>query len=433
MNLAPLLLGIGVLTLCVAWLPQLLDRVPLTLPLFCVGLGAGLEFTGVLAIEFETLFAGSDFELLTDLALIVALLGAGLKIDRPLGWRRWNTPWRLIGIGMPVMALCVGLAGIWQGYPVAIALFLAGALSPTDPVLASTVAVGPPGSGEEGEVRFGLSGEAGINDGLAFPIVLAGLTLASGDALDGGWIGANLILRVALSIALGWGIGRLLGWLTFGVSHFPLTGAASGLVALGVALSAYAATELASGYGFIAVFMTALALRESCPSDPFHKSMTDFIEQIERIAIMFVLIAFGAIVASGEFSMLGWQDAALAAALLFVARPASVLLAMIGSPLPMRGRLVLAFFGIRGVATLYYLAFASDVLIPQFENAHALATLMVFMSLVVHGLAARPLMSWLDHVREASLKNGEHPDLIALSEGTFANREEQNLRKEVSE
>ncbi|MBT0667629.1 cation:proton antiporter [Novosphingobium profundi] len=415
MNTDILLLGCGLLVMLVAWLPLALRRLPLSLPMTCLGLGVAAGASGAFPLHYGALFTSDIFTSCAEVALVIALLGAGLKIDRMLGWKRWNTAWRLIGIGMPLMALLTAEAFVFaEGAAMPFAILLAGILSPTDPVLASSVSVGPPGSGGEGEVRFGLTAEAGLNDGLAFPIVLLGLALMGNEPVGAGWLAQHFILQVAVSLAIGWLVGHATGWFAFRLKHLPLSGAASGLVAIGVAVTAFSLTELGGGFGFIAVFVTPLALRATCPSDPFHRAMTDFTEQIERLVAMAVIFLFGMAVPNGLLASVSWREIAIAASLLLVARPAAVILAMIGSPLPAKGRLAAAFLGIRGIATLYYLAMTSAILLPDYRSAHVLAALTVLMSIVLFGLISGPMMRRIDLARSRAIEESRFPELMAL-------------------
>lgn len=105
-------------------------------------------------------------------------MGAGLKLDRPFSWGKWNITWRLLAVTMPLGILAItAIGGWWLGLSWVAALLLAASLAPTDPVLASDVQVGPPKTGEEDEVRFGLTSEAGLNDGFAFPFVHLAIAL----------------------------------------------------------------------------------------------------------------------------------------------------------------------------------------------------------------------------------------------------------------
>ena len=174
------LLALGVIVLLVAWLPLALKRVPLSLSILCVGFGAGVFALGWLDFDPDPRSYDTLVEKLCEVVVIISLMGAGLKLDRPIGLRAWATTWRLLGIAMPLTIFAVTLAGLYGlGFPLAMALLLGAALAPTDPVLASDVQVGKPRSGEDGEVRFALTSEAGLNDGLAFPFVHLALVFAA--------------------------------------------------------------------------------------------------------------------------------------------------------------------------------------------------------------------------------------------------------------
>jgi NhaP-type Na+/H+ or K+/H+ antiporter len=165
-----LLIGLGALVLLTAWLPMVLSEAPLSLPIACVGIGAAVfasPLSGYLARPDVTLPA---VERLTELVILISLMGAALKIDRKIGWQSWMMTWRLLAVAMPVTILALSWLGyVMLGLGAATALLLGAALAPTDPVLASDVQVGPPKSGEEDDTRFALTSEAGLNDGLAFP------------------------------------------------------------------------------------------------------------------------------------------------------------------------------------------------------------------------------------------------------------------------
>jgi NhaP-type Na+/H+ or K+/H+ antiporter len=199
------LVGLGSLILLVAWLPMLLKELPLSLPMFCIGFGALAFWLAPLDAPLPTEFPKVT-ERLTELVVVVALTGAGLKLDRPLGWRSWNITWRLLAIAMPLSILAIAAIGHWVlGLGVAAALLVGAALAPTDPVLAGDVQVGPPGEGEEDDVRFNLTAEAGLNDALAFPFIHLALLFAA----LGGWPGATewgewLAVRCCGSSPPGW-------------------------------------------------------------------------------------------------------------------------------------------------------------------------------------------------------------------------------------
>lgn len=402
-----LLVGAGALILLVAWLPMALREAPLSLPMFCVAFGFAVfsfspgEFPDPLRHQHLT-------ERLTELIVIVALTGAGLKLDRPFGWRTWSLTWRLLAVAMPLSILGIALLGGWLlGLGAAAALLLGAALAPTDPVLASDVQVGPPRSGEEDDVRFNLTAEAGLNDGLAFPFVNLAIAMALHGAAWGSWtvewFAEDVLWKLAAGVAVGWAVGRALGWLTF---HMPnrakLSRTGEGFVALGVTFLTYGLTELAHGYGFLAVFVAALALRAAERRHDYHERLHDFAEQTERLLMMVLLVLFGGALAGGLLDPLTWADAAAVALFVFVVRPASGLLSLWDMPQPFAERASLAFFGIRGLGSFYYLAYALDRAdFGEADRIWAVVGATVLLSIVLHGVTVTPAMRHLDKRRRS--------------------------------
>lgn len=404
------LTGAGLLIALVAWMPLALKRLPLSLPIVCIGLGAGLFL--LVEPDLRPLpMAHPEFtERLTEFVVIIALMGAGLKIDRVFNIHRWAVTWRLLAITMPLSILAITLLGAWAGLPWAAALLLGAALAPTDPVLAADVQVGPPKTGEEDEVRFGLTSEAGLNDGLAFPFVHLAIALCLAATTREPWLGEWLSYRVLWEIAAGvgggWLIGRAFGWLTFRMpAESQLAKTGDGLIAIAATFVSYGLTEIIHSYGFLAVFVTALTLRHCHREHEFNREMHDVTEQIERIAMMVLLLLFGGAVVSGLLAGLSWVDVVIALAVLLVIRPLAGLIGLIGLKAATSEKLTLAFFGIRGVGSIYYLAYALNH--APFHGAQRLwgiVGLIVLLSILLHGLTVTPVMRGLDR------KQGRDPD-----------------------
>jgi sodium/hydrogen antiporter len=398
-----LLGGLGLLILAVAWLPALVRGFPLSLPIACVVLGFALFSIPGTGPDPNLLAHPHLTERLTELTLIVALMGAGLKLNRPLAWRSWATTWRLLGLAMPLSIAAIALLGsALLGLSAASALLLGAALAPTDPVLASSVQVGPPQDPEEDEVRFALTSEAGLNDGLAFPFVLLAIAVALHGADPGAWVGdwmaMAMLWRIGAGIGVGVLVGRALGYVIFHYvegSRIPETG--DTLVALGITLFAYGLAELAHGYGFLAVFVTALILRQQERSHHYRARLHEFSEQLERLFMMVLLVLFGGALAGGLLALLTWGAAAVGALCLLAVRPLAGLVALAGSGLGFDERAAISFFGIRGVGSFYYLAYAYNTeAFGELEFVFALAGFVVLGSILLHGLTAAPVMGWLD-------------------------------------
>jgi NhaP-type Na+/H+ or K+/H+ antiporter len=410
------LLGLGVVVLLVAWLPMALSRLPLSLAILCVLIGVAVFHGGVLPFRSDPVRFSTLTQRLTEVVVIVSLMGAGLKIDRRIGWRRWGSSWRLIAITMPLSIAAVTLMGVHGlGLGLASALLLGGALAPTDPVLASDVQVGPPRSGEDGEARFALTSEAGLNDGFAFPFVHLAVALALAGGAVGApllthWLAVDVLWRVAAGAGVGWAVGKVLGWATFKAPHARISGTGDGLVALGATLVAYGVAEAAHGYGFLAVFVAALALRATERDHQFHEAMHDFAEQVERLLMMLVLVLLGGAVAGGLLDGLTWKEAAFGLALVFVVRPLAGWIGLIGAPHSMRERAVVAFFGIRGIGSFYYLAYGlNHGDFHGWDRLWAITGFVVLCSILVHGVTATPLMTRIDAWRRREVLHQDAP------------------------
>ena len=404
------MLGLGVVVLLIAWLPLALKSMPFSLSIVCVLLGLGLFGLGWLRFDPDPRTYDTVVEKLCEAVVIISLMGAGLKIDRKIGLRSWATTWRLLGIAMPITILSVTLLGFYGlGLPVAMAVLLGASLAPTDPVLAAEVQVGKPRSGEEDEVRFALTSEAGLNDGLAFPFVhlalVIGLAAAASNGWPtlsdlGGWFLVDVLWRVGAGIAVGWMVGRGLGWLTFGRGRTKLSGTRDGLVAIGATLVAYGVAEVCHGYGFLAVFVAALVLRDRERNHEYHEALHDFSEQIERLLMMLVLVLFGGAITTGLFASLTWTDVLAALAIVFLIRPVAAWISLLGSGHPARERGLISFFGIRGIGSFYYIAYGiNHGDFGSSERLWAVVALVVLVSILVHGISATPAMRWMDRAR----------------------------------
>ena len=400
---------IGLALIGATWLPHLLKRHSLTFPMVYVTLGLLLYALPLQLPDPDPFEYSVTAERLTELVVLVALVGAGLRIDTPFGWRRWSPTWRLLGLTMP---LCI-LAGAWLGHQLlglglASAVLLGAVLAPTDPVLASDVQVGGPGEGEEDSVRFALTSEAGLNDGLAFPFVWLAIALSvlAGGAEPGwagpGWFMRWLWLDVAWRVGGGVLIGGALGYGLMQVifrtpTDAKLSRTSDGLAALAITLFVYGVAELCHAYGFLAVFVAALVIRNHERSDTYHGTLNLFAEQCERLLTALLLILLGGTISIGVLGPLRWVDVAFALAFVLLVRPLAGWLALARSALPTRERWVISVFGIRGMGSFYYLAFAfNHGRFDDHPRLWAIVTLVVLLSVLLHGISANGVMARLD-------------------------------------
>jgi NhaP-type Na+/H+ or K+/H+ antiporter len=394
---------VGAGFLMAALLPSLTRNLPVSMPLAFFALGIMVFWLPLPLPELDVHQHRAWIERFAEITVILSLTGVGLSLSRRPGLRTWATTWRLLVVAMPLTIAGVAALGWWAGLTAASALLLGAALAPTDPVLAGDVQVEGPDAGKEDEVRFALSSEAGLNDALAFPFVWLSILVADHGLAPDQWIAQWLLLDVlwkgVAGLVVGVAVGRALGWLAFRVPHrrLRLAEQSEGFVILAATFLAYGAAELVHAYGFLAVFVAAVTHRRTETDTEFHVELVAFGEQIERLLIVLVLLILGGQVVSGALAPLTVADVLIVVALLFVVRPAAGLASLIGQRLPSRERLAIAFFGIRGVGSVYYLAFGlGTATFADSERLWAIVILAISLSVVIFGLLATPTLAWID-------------------------------------
>ena len=389
------------------------------LPLYYVLIGVGFGLAGANIVSpLASSLSARIIEHASELIVIISLAGAGLAIDTQATWRSWNPTWRLLAVTMPLTIAAVALYGHWGlGLSVPAALLLAAALAPTDPVLARSVQVAPPGQDED-DVALALTAEAGLNDGLAFPFVYLAIhaatlglsQLVAGEAWLWSWIGYDLLYRVAMGVAMGWAVGWVVSRIIFSPIGDGTQGAWNAVVViLSATLLSYGLTEAVNGYGFLAVFVAMRAVRartRGSEHEGYERFAHHGAEQLEAILLALLLLWIGTFIGSGALAGLSWAEAGFALALVFVIRPLAGLAGLVGHGFRPRHRLDVAFYGIRGMGSVFYIAYAQGH--AEFEDIGAvwrIATLTIFASIVIHGYAANWFLTGHGEVGEPD----EHP------------------------
>jgi sodium/hydrogen antiporter len=391
---------IGLAALGMAWMPSISQKTRISYSIIYVVLGMLLYIAFRSILPLPDPISENEFTLhLTELVVIVSIMGTGLKIDQPFSFRNWRVPFRLVIFTMLLSIFVVALLGYWTlGYDIATAILLGSVLAPTDPVLASDVQVGPPHEEEQDNVKFALTAEAGMNDGTAFPFTWLAITLAligTPEHTDlTTWFLVNFVYRIIAGVTAGFLIGKLLAYLVFFLPekrNFLVT--RDGFVAISSTLLVYGFTELIHGYGFIAVFVTAITLRNYEMHHKFHKKLHAFTDQIERILLSIVLILFGGSLVNGILDHLTWQLALFGVFFVFVVRPLTGYVALIRTKLHYKEKLGISFFGIKGIGSFFYLAFAlQQTDFVYAEELWSLVAFIVLLSIIIHGFTATPLM-----------------------------------------
>ena len=429
---------IGLLLVAMTMGGSFVARLPLSAAMLYLLVGWGIGPAGIGLVDLDPYDDAKLLERLTEIAVLISLFTAGLKLEMPLRDRRWRIPVQLASVSMLVTVAAVTAIGFFLlELPLGAAVLLAGILAPTDPVLASDVQVEVPS--DRDRLRFGLTGEGGLNDGTAFPFVMLGLGLLALHPL-GEWGWRWWTVDVLWAVAAGLGIGYLLGALVgraviFLRTHHREALGADEFIALGLIALAYGVALAFKGYGFLAVFAAGLALRRidepmgqatagagpppappdlsqlsaadlmPDPNDPRPQAATSpqqapavmmlalerFNAQLERFTEVFIVLAVGALL-----TRVVWQPALLwfVPLMFLVVRPLAVAIGLLGTGVTGKQRTLMGWFGIRGIGSLYYLMYAIVHGLDR-DTAETLIGLtlgVVVASIVAHGVSVTPLM-----------------------------------------
>lgn len=222
-----------------------------------------------------------------------------------------------------------------------------------------------------------------------------------------------MVWKIAAGVAIGWAVGRMLGWVTFRLpNRARLSRTGDGFVALGITAVAYGLAESAAGYGFLAVFVAAASFRSVERGHQYHERLHDFIEQLERLLMMVLLVLFGAaMVGTDILRAVNWQTIGFAVLVIFAVRPLAGLISLIGLKIGGTERGVIAFFGIRGIGSGFYLAYGLHA--ADFEGEATLwaaTSVVVVVSILLHGGTVTPVMRSLDRrARSRRTQDGVEP------------------------
>ena len=423
MTFAAWLAASGALLIFTAITRRYAQRVALTTPLLFLGVGFFVGPYGSGVLEIDIYRDSVIIERITEVVVIVSLFSAGLKLGAPITHPVWRAPLCMATLSMVMTIAGIALVSIELfGLSPGAAILLGAILAPTDPVLASDVQIKRPD--DQNRVRVGLTAEAGLNDGTAFPFVILGLSLTGLHDL-GVVAGQWLVVDVVWAIASGIGIGLLIGYAVGIVvaqmhARYGTNIGFDEFIAFGLIALAYGVAVLAHGYGFLAVFVAALAFRRADNDRPMMglsgnarrvlveqtdrlgakeaetgaltRALLNFNERAEHIGEFVILILAGALILPTYFSLGAFV---LAVALFVVIRPLSVLLGLAGFRMPVIEKLLIGWFGIRGIGSVFYLSYALNhgLVGPEAQKIVSVVLACIAISAVVHGLSALPVMT----------------------------------------
>lgn len=414
---------IGVLLVLLALSGSVLKRLPLTTSIVYVLIGFILGPTVFDLFHLDPLEQSALLERGAEIAVIISLFSAGLKLRLPLLSHLWRLPVLLAFVSMTVTVGLIALTGVvGLGLSAGAAILLGAVLAPTDPVLAADVQV--KNIRDYDRLRFSLTGEAGLNDGTAFPFVMLGLGLLGLHeigSLGWRWLAVDVAWAIMAGLGTGGLLGTLVGYLVIYLRREHKEGIGlDDFLALGLIALSYGVALLIHSYGFLAVFAAGLAVRrverrlttaqatavelrldpmaedEDVATHPekapayMASAVLGFTEQLERIGELAVMILVGGILSTRLPSAAWW----FIPLLFLVIRPAAVFLGLIGSRTSYLQRSMLAWFGIRGIGSIYYLMFAIEHGLPPSLGRQLidLTLTVVTVSVFVHGISVTPLM-----------------------------------------
>lgn len=400
-------------------------QLPLSPAMLYLPIGYALGPSGASLVALDPFSNAGILTLLTEIALLISLFTVGLKLRVPLSDPIWMLPLRLGIIGMLLTAGLVAVIGVYLlKLPLAIAVLLGAILSPTDPVLASDVQIND--VGDRDRLRFSLSGEGGLNDGTAYPVVMVGLYLLGVDEGRSYGDPQGALLHSLWGIVAGFGTGWFMGRAVVRLAlhlrqRYHQALGMDEFLTIGLIAVSYGVAHLIEGVGFIAVFAAGVAMRRiehqasgaampdkvigavttgEEPAVATHpqkapaymaETVLSFNQQLEHIAEFVMVLLLGIMLSESGFSLDGLVVAAL---LLLVVRPLAVNLSLLGARVGRSQRWLVGWFGIRGIGSLYYLVFVLQYQWPM-EQKHRLVPMVlsaVALSVLLHGISATPLM-----------------------------------------
>ncbi len=386
----------------------LIARLPVTPAIIYLGVGMLVGPSGLNLFHFNPLKQSALLEVLTEVVVLISLFSAGVKMPGSFTFARWRAPILLATVSMGLtVAMVAAFAVLVLGLPLGAGVLLGAILAPTDPVLATDVQIRHPG--DRDQLRFTLTCEAGMNDGSAFPFVMLGLGLLGlHDLGENGmrWVLMEVLWATVGAIAIGvlGGVALArLGWTLRRSS--PKHALMDDFLGLGLIGVVYGLCVLVDAWGFLAVFFAAVALRQTEqglarvdakrndaePLPTVSEESLVFKEHLERLSEMLLVILIGGTLFLSSWT---WAAVGLSVFLFVVARPLSVLIGLAGTSTPWKIRGLSAWFGVRGVGSIYYLVFAIQHGLPENLALQLIqfTLVVVTLSILLHGTSVKPLL-----------------------------------------
>jgi len=380
-----------------AYIPIFANRMKISYTVPLVFIGSLFYFIGV-PINWPNPFWEHEWvKVITEIIVIISLMGAGLKIGMRYGLHHWKNPLRLIHTSMPFYMVGIYLIAYFGlKFDNASSILLAAVCAPTDPVLASDLQLQEDELGSERNtgMRYLLTAEAGINDGLAFPFVFLAILVSKSGSFEGmdfsKWIGFYFFYKIITGILVGAILGLLYSLSIKKINPRHEKKVLSGFVGVALAFLAFALAELLNSYGFLAAFFAGLLAQYHNHTDEKDHDKSEiliFNEESEKFLIVLWTLLFGGFLASGILNHSNGLGIGVALFLVLILRPVCGRIGLIGTEFTEKKKWAIGFFGIKGIGSFFYLAYALNE--SQFANEkelYAIVSLLVLTSILIHGL-----------------------------------------------
>ncbi len=401
------LLVIGLLLLTVTLGSGWIARLPLSYALIYLLVGIVLSPYGLNLIQIRP--DANFLERVAEIVVLISLFSCGLKMNRPMQFWAWRSTTRLIGLLMPITIFSIAtIAHFILKLEWGLAILLGAILAPTDPVLASEVQLEDPH--DRDELRFGITSEGGLNDALAFPFVYFGIhSIEKGDwhTWFREWLLVDVIWAISAGIVVGFIVAKAVKAIDKKLEPFRTSDdLMEDFVALSTIFITYAVTELANGYGFLAVFVAGIAMRRRRNVE-YTENQLHFIERLEKLAEIGTILLLGSMLRFQPMLNFAGDAFLIAFSLIFVIRPIGAWISTIGLKVHPATRWLYGWFGIRGVGSIYYLAyvFGHGLKGDDGEQIAWITFWTIVISVLLHGITSTPLMRWYE-------RNVEHNESL---------------------
>ena len=412
---------LGFAATLIAFMPIYTKKLKITyiIPLLLLGMilylsGAPLPWPNP-AWEFET------GKIIAEVIVIISLMTAGLKIGTTYTWKDWKKPLSLIAITMPLCMIAIFLVAYYILHlngPVS--LLLAAVLAPTDPVLASDIQLEEHQDEKKRNtgLRYTLTGEAGINDGFAFPFVFLAIlwsqTTSFSDIDLGHFVWYYIIYKLAVGALIGAIIGFIYSYFIHKHDEQNTSIILGGFIAVALTFFSYGIAEVAHTYGFISVFTTGIFIQfyqANRAEDRVESKMLEFVEETEKMLVVLWAIFFGGSLLSGILTYTDWKGILFSLAIVLVLRPVFGYIAMLTTNFSTAKKWAISFFGVRGIGSFFYLSFALlNGNFQDFTQLFGIVSYVVLFSIIIHGFTSLRVIEYFNNQGTTVAKpNSNHP------------------------